>query len=756
MSNVPKANIALAAIVALLICFGCSAEGSSGPEAGSDQTRGDTGSDAVLAGGHDLRDTGTTRSGLETSCGKPEYPEGQEGWQVLCNGERVGQLLSVWGSSPDDVYIVGGRSTTEKRPGKTRVFHWNGSTLEALETPGRERAWWVFGTDEDHVYVFGENGLGLKRIDGGEFETFETKTEQTIFGAWGPSPDRVYFVSGDFRDASAQGKIHVLTPSGVELVKDDDVTDFEGKALFKVWGAGADDVLVSGDKGAMFHFDGTDWTRMKTPDDSTRILTVSGRAGDDVWGVGGGSQGVAWHYDGDKWTDASPKRGVPGLMGVHTSDSTPVVVSGINGFLATVGTNGFQSEGHFTNYPLHGVWQDGRGGAWAVGGNIMEPGGPANGVILRRPPVENCPDNAIRKPGYHHLDFQGRGGQRRPDGSYPMFDVPRGDIHPDLVHGEHFTTGKGTYTEFSIPLCADITDDVGFRITNNEDPGVDALYQLFITRGDQEFLVAESLDTVPGSQGYIPFNRSSLPDDIEQTIAQTDTHPTKEEYNWMDFSNASDFKEAPRDILARPGDRLVFRATNLSEKTYGLMVWFPQNGLHYQSFVEVRVPETPGGIAGQPDDPPPEPGPCATEGPDKFVELGRDENGFAAFPPREVEVERGLQGALMLRLAVRGKGFSGGKPDDPLASENPRLLLRMALNAYPSDGGQLIVDSSSQRGFEKKGDELELSNVRPVVLQGTVSQSMLVGEKVYAEVKLVDAKSGETLCQKSSFTAVSP
>lgn len=740
----------------LLVAIGLASMTAAGCESGTSPSSSDTGgaggADAATA---DIRPDAPDATSGGAVCGAPRHPDGSDDWRILCDGERVGNFLSVWGAGPDDVYMVGGRTGGRSGDGDTQVVHWNGDRLEQLDVPGDQRAWWVFGTDRNHVYVVGENGLGLRRIDGGEFERFETGIDQTIFGAWGPTPDRIYLVSGDVRDEDAQGQLRVLTPDGVERVRAPALDAFDGRALFKVWGSGPDDVFVSGSRGAIFHFDGDRWRRMETPETDAPILTVSGRDSDDVYAVGGRTGAVAWHYDGSSWQDASPESDYPRLMGVHTAPEAPVLVSGARGFLARLGSNGFERFTGMTRHPLHAVWRDSEGAAWAVGGNIFSTSGAARGVVLRRPPPEDCPEDAIREPGFHHLDFQGSRGARRPDGTYPMFDVPRGEIHPDLVHGEHFTTGKGTFTEFSIPLCADITDEVGFRITHNEDPGVEVLYELFVRRGDREFLVAKGRDTMPGNQGYIPHNRSSLPDRVERAIAETDTHPDREKYGWKDFEDAPDFEQPPRDILARPGDELVFRATNLSEKTYGLMVWYPQDGLHYQTFLEVRVPETPGGEVGEPDEPPPEPGPCDSSE-ETAIELGRSGDGFEAFPPAEVVLEEGLQGSLMFRLALRGEEFAPGDPDDPLDSENPRILLRLALDAYPDEGGRIIVDSSSRRGFETDGSYRVLPTYQPVVKPGTAEKEALLGETIYAELELVDATDGTTLCAETTFTAVAP
>lgn len=703
-------------------------------------------------------DAGTTDAGprptTTSPCAASKFGGPSGAWEIICDGEPLGQLLSVWGSSADDVYFVGGVPGPSGGDGRTVVWHFDGRTISQLEVPGTERAWWVYGTDADHVWVVGERGLGLERINRGPFVPFDTGTSQTIFGIWGATPEQLYFASGDFVSATGRGQLHERTSSGVRVVSDPDLAAFEGRALFKVWGTSANDVFASGELGAVFHFDGTSWARMVTPDDRTPLLTLSGIGPSEVYAVGGRGVGALWRYDGSEWRDAAPMSEFPGLMGVSASLEAPLMVSGEGGTLAELVGGLLRSEEVITEngFPIHAVWTDEGGGRWAVGGNLFATTGDARSLLMRKA-THRCEPGSVRGPGFHHLDLQGRGATPREDGTYPMFDVPRGDIHPELVHGEHYLLGPGSFVEFSIPLCDDITDEIVMRLPNNDEPGAVARHELFITRGDREILVAAATDDEPGSMGYLPFNRTNLPREERERIAQTKTDPTKSETGWQEFLDAPGFAEAPRDIFAKAGDTLTFRSTNISDKMYGLMVWFPQRGLEYQAFIEVRVPEVPGGIEDDGRPPPPEPGPCAPPSESAFVELGRGETSFTPFPPYTVPVVVGPQGSLMFVLAIRGAGFAPGDPARPSDPTNPLVTLRLALDRLPSEGGRVVADGTWRRGFSTEGDRLVLTDVRPTVPVGAASMVELLGQTIHAEIMLTDALSGTTFCQAERLTA---
>lgn len=695
--------------------------------------RDSTASESPDGGAHTDGGGAVTRPPTISPC-QSDWPEGPGGWERICADAPDTHFLSVWGSGPDDVYLVGGR------PGRTAVWHFDGARLSPMDVSGDQRAWWVSGVDREHVFVGGEGGLLLLRERGGPFRRLDSGTQRTIYGLWARAPDELYFVTGDFLTPGARGHVHRWTPTGTSTLSAPALDAFTGAAFFKVFGLGAK-LWVVGEQGAVMHFDGRDWVRLESPETSAPLLTVSGRRAEELFAVGGRGRGLLERSTASGFEALSLPAGTPGLMGVHTATHSPVLVSGENGYLATLMGDQLASEGRYTDEPLHAVWQDSAGGAWAVGGNLFAVSREPTGVVLRRHP-QDCGPEAIQGPGYHHLDLQGRGGARRPDGTFPMFDMARGEIAPGLEHGEHYLLEPGALVEFTMPLCADLGPEVLFRLPNNDEEGSVALHQLFAVRDGVEHLLAEAIDDVPGEFGYVPFNRSSLPPEELRAIAEVATDLGGTERGWSEVRSAPPFSAAPRDLRTGPGDSLLFRTTNLSPKMYGLMVWYPQRGLEYQAFIEVHVPDHPGGEELDPSTLPPAAGPCRPPTPSQHLAVDAARSGRVMIGP---------QGSLMIELTLTGTGFEPGNASDPLHDGNPSLVVALALDRPLEQGGRLVADGQWRRGFAREGAQLVLE-LLPSVPPDSILRPALIDATVYASLKLVDA-TGVTLCAEETFRA---
>ncbi len=196
-----------------------------------------------------------------------------------------------------------------------------------------------------------------------------------------------------------------------------------------------------------------------------------------------------------------------------------------------------------------------------------------------------CPQDGVRGKGKHRLFVQGHDAPSLEDGSYPFLhewtaddgdaelcddgtfvciDDGNGEYDPGdepcplgpeaLVHGEHYLVGAGSFAEFRITLCDDITGDVTFYVPNFDEAGSEALHQLFVVHDGEEFLVAEAFDDEAGMNGYNPFIRVVKGED-------------------------------PAVV---PGDELLMRSTNLNGIAFSVMVFAPPS--EYETWVTVEVP----------------------------------------------------------------------------------------------------------------------------------------------------------------------
>ena len=100
---------------------------------------------------------------------------------------------------------------------------------------------------------------------------------------------------------------------------------------FKVWGTGAEDVWLIGDRGSMAHFDGS-WT-VERLENNPRLITLHGASASDRLVVGGAGRFVLLESDGGPWT-AADIDGLPALNGAFVAADGQAAVAGNQGAVA--------------------------------------------------------------------------------------------------------------------------------------------------------------------------------------------------------------------------------------------------------------------------------------------------------------------------------------------------------------------------------------------------------------------------------------
>lgn len=308
------------------------------------------------------------------ACGQARVP----GWEV----ERVetgGALLTVWGSGPEDVWAVGGRS------GQGLVLHNDGTGWQRAEAEADELLWSVYGLGPEDVYAVGEGGLIL-HYDGLDWQRIESGTDLPLYGVWGTSKDDLWIVGGD------------PTPSGGAVVLRGSRDSFQPialpgalspSALFKIYD-GPLGIRAVGTDGTFLSFDGAAWNRELAPTEEP-IYSLWGRSEADVYAVGGRAGGQVLHFDGRTWTRLNEAPLGYGLSGVYTAPEQPMIAVGPDGYILEIALDGAISEPQLPTMEvlpyLHGVWGDGEGRTYAVGGQLEASQDTMHfrsGVILRR------------------------------------------------------------------------------------------------------------------------------------------------------------------------------------------------------------------------------------------------------------------------------------------------------------------------------------------------------------------------------------
>lgn len=311
---------------------------------------------------------------------EPDEPEPQGDWQVLTEGER-GALLSIWGTSPDDVWVVGADARDDTGPLVYRVRDGALTRLETGEPDGD--LWWVFGFENGPVFMGGSGGVIL-RYDDGAFTKLDTPGVETVFGLWGATPEDMWAVGG----ATDSGGGFAWRLTGDEWVTEPSLpaeVETEG-ALWKMYGKAADDAWIVGSNGLSFHWNGTGLTAGDTGVGSSLFTVVA--TPDRYVAVGGFGSGIIVEDDGAGWVTMDLDASVPGMTGVSLADDGRGVAVGAFGTVVERrdGAWDFSETAAPTFEDLHATWLDPAGGVWAAGGNTAFIPLTA-GVLLYRAPT---------------------------------------------------------------------------------------------------------------------------------------------------------------------------------------------------------------------------------------------------------------------------------------------------------------------------------------------------------------------------------
>jgi hypothetical protein len=319
--------------------------------------------------------------------GTKDEPPSPPAWRTILDKDQLDRaVLSVWGTSERDVFVVGGPLGNSGF--QTLAHHFDGSTWRDLAPGGTETFWWVNGTSATDVWMVGTGGR-IAHWDGKSFAAQPSGTTATLFGAWSFAKDDAWIVGGTPGDATAPNDV-VLHWDGTAW-KPETLPDAPlHRALFKVWGTSSSDLYVVGEAGTIWHRRGTSWTlESKTPLARGTLLTVFGCSATEVYAVGNGDVLMS---DGNTWSKVT----------VDLSSQVNGVSCIAPGTVAIVGGGGLKQRlvsgkwiDEFGVEPftdLHAVWGDPASKTfWAVGGDFLSAavaGQPRRGVVARYGPGE--------------------------------------------------------------------------------------------------------------------------------------------------------------------------------------------------------------------------------------------------------------------------------------------------------------------------------------------------------------------------------
>lgn len=267
-------------------------------------------------------------------------------------------MLSVWGTSAQDVWIVGGRSEVAGAP---TVLHYDGDAWRRVDS-GQTGIdlWWVFGFAGGDVFFSGAGGTIL-RYRGASFERMTTPRSGIIFGMWGATADDLWAVGrGD------DGTGLVWRYDGASWR---DVTPADAPGLvLKVHGQRADDVWMSCSDGVTFHWDGAALSKVPSGVTSSLFSIVTTPEVDVAVGGYTGQGAIVEHTASDAgWTVATSPAPIT-WRGV-AAGAGQIFAVGESGVVGQRTSAGWTLVDRFvTNSNFHAAWVDPTGGLWGVGG----------------------------------------------------------------------------------------------------------------------------------------------------------------------------------------------------------------------------------------------------------------------------------------------------------------------------------------------------------------------------------------------------
>lgn len=306
------------------------------------------------------------------SSGSPGPDAGPPAWHVVLH-DLTPTLLCAWGTSPSDVFAVGGPLGNGT---PSAILHYDGHAWSDLHASGTDTFWWANGTSDTDVWAVGENGR-IARWDGAKLTGYPSGTTATLYGVFALATDDVWAVGGTPEGGTGKPNDVLLHFDGTAWTPSP-LPKTLGRTFFKVWGTGTDNLYVVGEFGTIWHRTGTTWAleAASPPLATGNLTTVSGCSATEVYAVGGNDVLVS---DGTTWTRA----GVTlenGVNGVACASPGNVVVVGFGGLKQRLVGGRWQSDfGAEPHGDFHGAWADPSGAFWAVGGDFASKPAPGLG-----------------------------------------------------------------------------------------------------------------------------------------------------------------------------------------------------------------------------------------------------------------------------------------------------------------------------------------------------------------------------------------
>jgi hypothetical protein len=228
------------------------------------------------------------------------------------------EFVSVWGSSPADVFAVERGSTTPTSLGSD-IYRFDGQTTwspqytRGCHYPCDPFLNAVWSSSPTNVVAVGDSGF-VVHYDGTAWTPQTSGTTQHLNAVWGSASGVAIFAVGDGGT--------ILSFDGTSWQTQ---TSGTAQSLYGIWGASPSDIFAVGGGGTILHYDGNAWTTQNSGS-AVALRSVWGNSGSSVYIVGDAS--TIMRYDGTNWT-SQPAGASMDFRGVWGSSPTNVFAVGV-------------------------------------------------------------------------------------------------------------------------------------------------------------------------------------------------------------------------------------------------------------------------------------------------------------------------------------------------------------------------------------------------------------------------------------------
>ncbi|NOZ28470.1 MAG: PKD domain-containing protein [Chloroflexi bacterium] len=279
------------------------------------------------------------------------YAISQGQWTKVDLGTLISDFRAIWGTSPSDIYVVGSRYT---------ILHYDGTSWSRVGPNNLSYYLYdVWGSASNDVYVLGEYGE-VYHYNGSTWSNFQLTQAGSSLGLsraysiWGTGPDNIFIVGGnDSGTASTEGRIFHYDGSTWSLQF---VVSSLGYLWFNhVWGLSPTEVYALTNTGEIYRYDGTLWQPMSSPTTSA-LFGMWGTSSSNLYIVG--ESGRAYHYDGSSWSPLTLplNRSTDYIYGIWGTSATDIYAVGDSGSIVHYDGSTWSSMNSGVTNGLRDVW----------------------------------------------------------------------------------------------------------------------------------------------------------------------------------------------------------------------------------------------------------------------------------------------------------------------------------------------------------------------------------------------------------------